>query len=163
MLTLNFDEAKEVKGNDIRFDNENEKIAWDYSVEVENMHVFPIDYDYGYLVFWGDSCEYRDTMVFAELQHLFDYLTVSKEKMEEAKAYAESKTKEYTIEYVAYALQTIHAKDDDEARKIANENLKKLNKDTEFTSAYEYRKSFDWDCCDIHYMVDKNDKYVIYN
>ena len=163
MLTLNFDESKEVKSNDIRFDNENEKIAWDYSVEVEKMHVFPIDYNYGYLVFWGDVCEYGDTMVFAELQHLFDYLTASEEKMEKAKAYAESMTKEYTIEFVAYTLQTIRARNDEEARKIANENLKRMNKDTEDTKADEYRKSFDWDCCDIHYMVDSDDKYVIYN
>lgn len=162
MLNIIFDERKELKKDSIGFYNDDEIIAWDYAVEVEKMHVFPIDYDYGYLVFWGDDCSFNDTMVFAELQHLFDYLTGGCEFMEKAKAYADSKGvkevgKEYQIEFVSYAMCTIKAKNDEEARELANSITERLNNDE------EYRGMFGWDSCDIRYMVDSKDKYVIYN
>ena len=156
MYTITVDEEVEYKKENLKL-NAEEEMLWDYCTEVEKMHVLPVEYDYGLFVFYGDTCNYESAEVFSTWEYFMDALKSS--CMEKAKAYAESKKKEYTIEYVAWALQTIRAKDDEEAIKIANENLKRLKRDD------EYRKALDWDCCDFHYMYreDNPDKYIIYN
>ena len=156
MYTIIVDEKSEYKKEKLNL-NEEEEMLWDYCTEVKKMHVLPLVYDYGLLVFYGDTCDYDSAEVFSTWEYFMSTLKFS--FMEKAEKYAESKKKEYTIEYVAWAVQTIRAKDDEEAIKIANENLKRLNRDD------EYRKALDWDCCDFHYMYreDNPHKYIIYN
>ena len=161
MITMTINENDELKKEHFRL-TEEEEMLWDYCDEELNRHIFPLADSGGgfcgdgYLIVYGNTCEYGSGVeVYFSLEYFFD--DKKEIYLEEARKYADSKKKEYTIEYVSFAIQKIRAKNDEEATKIANENLKRLNHDS------EYLKTLDWDCPVFHYMVDENDKYVIYN
>ena len=103
MYTITFDEKLEYKKENLKL-NAEEEMLWDYFTEVEKMHVFPIEYDYGLFVFYGDSSNYESAEVFSRWEYFIDTL---KPYMDKAKKYAEEKKKkEYCIELVKYG--TIH-------------------------------------------------------
>lgn len=166
MYTLTFDEKDELKKEDIRL-TEEQAVVWDYATEVDKMHVFHIDSCEAVIVFWGDTCRGSIAETYPDLECFLEYAIEgyyfsNSELMRKAREYAESKKKDYMVEFVAWALAPIKAKDDEEAMKIAKEMKRKMNYDTEI-SANEYVKSFSWDTPDIHLIWNKdNDEKTIY-
>lgn len=163
MYTLTFDEKDELKKADICL-TEEQAIAWDYATEVDKMHVFHINDCDTVIVFWGDICRWSIAETYPDLECFLKYAIEgyyfsNSELMRKVREYAESKKKEYIVEFVSFALKPIKAKDDEEAIKIAKEMISKMNHNE------EYIKSFSWDSADIHLIWDEDDpdKYIYYN
>lgn len=155
MYTLTFDEKDELKKEDICL-TEEQAIAWDYATEVDKMHVFHIDDCDAVIVFWGDTCRgdiaetYPDLECF--LKHAIEgYYFFNSELMRKVREYAESKKKEYTVEFVAWALKPIRAKSAEDAIDIAKNMLWEMNHNE------EYIKSFCWDSPDLRLIWETDD------
>lgn len=168
MYTLTFDEKDELKKEDIRLlITEEQAIAWDYATEVEKMHVFHIDSCEAVIVFWGDTCRGSIAETYPDLEHFVkyaieEYYFPNSELMRKVREYAESKKKEYVVEYVAWAMKTIRAKSAEDAIDIARDMLWEMNHNE------EYIKSFSWDSPDIHLIWKTDDsgfpdKYIYEN
>lgn len=165
MYTLTFDEKDELKKEDIRL-TEEQAIAWDYATEVEKMHVFHFYGTDAIIVFWGDTSDGTDAQTYPDLEcfltfYIDNYIDDSA-WMGKATEYAESKKKEYVVEYVAWAMKTIKAKSAEDAIDIARDMLWEMNHNE------EYIKSFSWDSPDIHLIWKTDDsgfpdKYIYEN